>query len=898
VNNRHWATKGLVALLSSLLLVAVLRVDAATLVELPVAVTKGRHALDVSRAGKVGLYLNELRLVSLLLTLTDSGGFVDQRPHYVSITATAEDADVFRLSAVGTLTTKAGSVFDFAEGVAFDADGATVSYELTPRTDCTIEVLRLSLNFSVADFGGRHITVVDNKGGVHTWGLPAEKGEAILGSAAAVGAAAEFGDDNAVEISQIEGAYSTYLWDMRAWNQTQYSLNLRFAAGELKAGTPCRLSLRLGTRHKLRDPVLLAKVEQIREARKAHFLEHLRAKFKGKVLPLAPFDFAHADWQALRASGQGLEQIIPYVAQVCETIDMDPESKLFGYLDFHWRSGIAPDNATYVECMQPLACVWSTPGDWNPYYHDKALMQRIEAMAIYYCELVGLNGGFGGPWSHPLARIAEAYYRVGEAVDPDIAGVWVDRMLRRAEWIGREMVVDGQCTNQQAEGFHALQWTYWATGDERVLEWIDELKQRYLREAIQPPGYPVEMQGPDYYYQNVSTMALFWYYDLSRDPDILAAVRDRIIPWYGYVTLAEPPAGDDAGMLIGIRGHDTRTRGYARSRIPWVDSWTRYNVESAKAFHAATTAQAQPQAEEPSAEPMPQLPLEKLVEDRVWRNYVGTLPDSILERIGGFPDDVALSAKEVLAARRQVLACFREPFSRQLSDDYGGEYLFMRRPGYYAAISWGPIVQPAQRKGAGLQALWFPEVGTVVLSQNRQGPSHELVLTIPGTDERYYSAHAVPRVEVASQDGICSKVACSWELKGIPCKRRYVFDANRVEVRITHGALSEEARGERWHFEEVIPLMMDSRSQLAVLNGPNERSITESQAGLTATGILLRKNKREVKVQFRRKVVLDINPVAYKDANLYANAAGIAVARVAVRMPPEGTLVYRIAVKP
>lgn len=92
--------------------------------------------------------------------------------------------------------------------------------------------------------------------------------------------------------------------------------------------------------------------------------------------------------------------------------------------------------------------------------------------------------------------------------------------------------------------------------------------------------------------------------------------------------------------------------------------------------------------------------------------------------------------------------------------------------------------------------------------------------------------------------------------------------------------------------------MMDSRSQLAVLNGPNERSITESQAGLTATGILLRKNGREVKVQFRRKVVLDINPVAYKDPNPYANAAGIAMARVAVRMPTEGTLVYRIAVNP
>jgi len=314
--HRVRARKRSTAFTLSLLVIAASAGGAAQVVELPVEVAKGRHELHVSRAGRIRLHIDGLNIVGLLLTVTDSGGLADQRPAHVTISATAEDGDVFRLSATGTLTTRGGAIFDLSEDVTFDAQGAAVSYELTPRTDCAIELLRLAINLPVDRFSGRRVVAVDDVGGTHTWELPSQRGEAILGSGRIVQAGAEFGDGNAVQISEIQGASSTILWDMRGWDLPWYSLHLRLAAGELEAGTACRLSLRLSTPHELRDPALLAKVEEIRKARKAHFLEDLRAEFKGHVLPLAPFDSADADWQGLRADGRGLERVLPYVADV------------------------------------------------------------------------------------------------------------------------------------------------------------------------------------------------------------------------------------------------------------------------------------------------------------------------------------------------------------------------------------------------------------------------------------------------------------------------------------------------------------------------------------------------------------------------------------------------------
>ncbi len=859
--------------------------------EFPLAASRGRHTVQISEAGRVDLSVCGLDIAGLFLTATDSGGLVDQRPYYVPVTITVDDGDDYEITCTGTLTTRTGIVFDLRERLVLDSNGVSLAYDLTPRTDCTIDTLRLSVNLPVSHFAGRRVSATDSDGVSHAWVLPDEQGEPILGSAAMAEAVAEFGDGNGLEISGIAGPKSVLLWDMRGWQQAWYALDMRLAQGELKAGTRCHLEMRLTTRHELRDKALLGAVERAREAEAAHFLGDLRAEFRDEVLPVEPFNFADTDWEALRGMGGGLERIIPYVASVCDTIDMDPGGRLFGYADFHWRSGIAPDTATYVETMQPLACVWSTPGDANPHYRDPALMQRIEAMAVYYCELIGLDGSFGGPWSHPLARAAESYYRVGEWVDEDIADVWVDRMLRRAEFIGTKMVVQGQCTNQQAEGFHALQWTYWATGDERVLGWIDELKERYLSEAIQRPGYPVELQGPDYYYHTVSTMALYWYYELTHDDDIRDTVRDRIIPWHALTTLPEPPLG--TGLLVGIRGHDTRMRGFARAHIPWIDAWARQGLTSARAFCAANATQPPAQATRPASGPMPELTAVEAVKRGVWRNYVWKLPDSIIDRIGEVPGSVALSVEDVAAARREVLACFRQPFAEHLSDDYGGEYLFTRREGYYAAASWGPIVQSTQRKGAGLQALWAPDMGTVLLSQNREGPSHELLLSASDGSQAYGSSHADPVVEVSSDAGLVGELTASWELKGIPCSRRYSFRDGSVEVHVEAGQLPEAEGAVTWQLDEVIPLMMDGRTELVVRTGNEERLIEAPASGLSTSLIMVRKAGHEVRLEFGQEVTVDIDPAAYKDPSPYSNPAGIEIARVSVTMPADHDLKYR-----
>lgn len=860
--------------------------------DLPASATRGRYTLEVSRAGRVSLSLDGLTLVTLGLTLTDGGGFMDQRPAYVSVDAAGEAGTTFRLSVTGILTTRAGTVFDLREDIALDADGAAVSFELAPRTECAVEILELGFVLPIDHFAEGRVVARDGGGNARTWPLPADRDAAILGSATIARASIEFGKGNALELDRIRGSGSAILWDMRGWSLDWYKLSFRLASGKLAARTPSRLEVRLGTRHGLRDADLLGKLQQAREAGKARFLEDLRARFRSNVLPLRPFDFEHADWQALRK--HGLEGIVPYLAQVCDLIDMDPESRTFGYMDLHWRDGIGPGNATYVETMQPLACAWSTPGAWNPYYHDAALMQRIEAMAIHYCELVGLSGASGGPWSHPLARIAESYYRVGASVTPQIAAAWVDRMLRRAEYLGERMPVNGQCTNQQAEGLHALQWTYRATSDERVPVWIAALKRRYLREAIQPPGYPVEMQGPDYYYQNVSVMALYWYYQLSRDADIRAAVRDRIIPWYAYVTLPEPASGGGAGMLTGIRGHDTRTQGFARPYVPWLFNWAGYGVQSARAFQAAATSRRRSTPAPVSAEPMPRAPTQALVGRGLWTNHVWKLPEAILNDIGGLRDTAPLTIDEVLDARRAVLACFREPFSQRLSDHYGGEYLFLRRPAYYAAVSWGPVIQAKQRKGGGLQAVWAPAIGTVVLSQNRQGPSHELVLSRVGDDERYHGARSNPVVALGPDESPCRQLRASWSLKGAPCERLIVFHDDAVAVRVSHEPVPGAPDQEAWRFEEVIPLMMDGGTELVAQGNDGADVVSGPREGVEARAIVLRRHGREARIAFETTARIDIDPAAFKDPSAYANAAGIAIARIAVRVPAEGTLTYRI----
>jgi len=89
--------------------------------------------------------------------------------------------------------------------------------------------------------------------------------------------------------------------------------------------------------------------------------------------------------------------------------------------------------------------------------------------------------------------------------------------------------------------------------------------------------------------------------------------------------------------------------------------------------------------------------------------------------------------------------------------------------------------------------------------------------------------------------------------------------------------------------------MMDGRTELAVLAERDERSLGEAQSGLSAAGILLRKRGREVKIEFDREVVVDVDPGAYKDPSPYANAAGMSIARVAARMPTDGELTYRIS---
>jgi len=353
---------GLLALLLLLVITTLASADTGQEQDLPVNVSKADLKLAVTEAGRAYLHLNDLSLLGLGLILTDSGGLIDQRPHYFKARARAQDGELYRLQATGTLTSRTGIVFDFVEQMQFDETGLTVSYEVLPRTDCFIELLRLTITIPVDIFGGRRVVALDEQATSHVWALPAEQGDAVLGSGPMTRVAVEFGEDNAVEVDEIRGASATFLWDMRHWDLPWYSLNFRFGAGELKAGEARRLSVRVSTRHALRAPALLAMVDRARIEREAHFLPDLRAKFRGTVLPLAPFDFANANWRKLREHGDGLERVIPYLHQVCETIDMDPGSETFGYMDFHWRSGIAPDNATFVETMQPLACVWSTPG--------------------------------------------------------------------------------------------------------------------------------------------------------------------------------------------------------------------------------------------------------------------------------------------------------------------------------------------------------------------------------------------------------------------------------------------------------------------------------------------------------------------------------------------------------
>ena len=488
-------------------------------------------------------------------------------------------------------------------------------------------------------------------------------------------------------------------------------------------------------------------------------------------------------------------RMLRYVAQ---SQDLDPES---------------PD---YGECLNPavFAAMLSLDKPYNPYHDSEVLKKRLLlAMFRHYLDLRE-NDTFRGGWN-PYSggdallymEPATAFGLGAAAIEPDLRSLWFEAARRTPD---RFAFYIESCANQSAHWPVIFHWLHRVSGAPGYRELARDLQQRFADLAA-GRGYQREANGPDATYQGLAACNQALYYRMSGDEAAKDALRD-VYDLFNHTVAPEPD-----GARFGTSNFAHRTAG----------SWTHPQYNGGRNLmqgvlpEVALWLDPPPTEEELRATIRERLRTPPKPFDEVYKPGIRYCT-MVWSRL--FTDVLYPSRR--LPGEHRLPVVEAENFTRRI----GGEFTFVRRPAYYAAVYHGsPMPEWMKRRRRvdpdnprstyswnpvqGLSMFWTPAFGNAVLSTSWNGDAVQMLRADIGPNQCSFPGYWSLETDYDPDSGL---LTLRNDMVGLPARltRRIRFGEKEVEQQLQ---LRFEEAVEVQRLYKQIPVFSGKQNGLRIL---------------------------------------------------------------------------------
>ncbi|MGI5816609.1 MAG: hypothetical protein ACOX9R_00780 [Armatimonadota bacterium] len=421
---------------------------------------------------------------------------------------------------------------------------------------------------------------------------------------------------------------------------------------------------------------------------------------------------------------------IPYYLHHFHTLanSIIEEGENRGFIDIPvWRreQDNEPYNARVMENHLSFAWFYCTDRPWNPYHGHPAVRARLEAVLDFWVRMQNEDGRFSEygveRWNLPATAFATKF--MGRTLELLADGPPIDEELHRRVIEADRRAITVTLTD---EGLHSHGTRFanqfsnvWAGafayvdlfGDEEIRQLLEARLATSKEDFMSPAGYFYEANGPDWSYNmgtEQSNMRMAYHY--TKDGPLGDAFIEKMELWLEWVAYNSVPEPESSRWVLN-RCIETRT---ARSSF-----FTIGNLAVADRVPLARVWVTTQEQHESDIAARREALVESWPEMRELRlgDFSSFSPYTFLHRDHHLARPTEAEREEALALIPHIGS---DRFIHQRVDSrFPVQYTFVRRPGYYAALTTGEQVRPRQRYGLGL--VWTPALGAVLQSQTDAG---------------------------------------------------------------------------------------------------------------------------------------------------------------------------------
>ena len=478
-----------------------------------------------------------------------------------------------------------------------------------------------------------------------------------------------------------------------------------------------------------------------------------------------------------------------------------------------------------------LAWAYATDFPGNPYYKNPALLKRtVIALAIHLLRMT--EEDVFNEFEYNLRRRCWLHYHfdfpengtqpfhyIADDLPAETRHAIEQGLRRQAEHL---RYFHSDCTNQWAIMLHGHWHMHRVTGEDTYRDLVDRHLESLIRDDVgetdvahhyhvgqAPSGYFREIKGFDGPYNSVSAFHLGALYMETDNPALLDALR-RSFTLRNHLTLTEPN-----GSLVSPTNMNHRTQAMAsQPYYPDAALCTQFLPEAATWMHAYRAGLVH------------ELTL------NVWRpnEVAATLAEWVPREWNWSPTRAGfaaiISTLLVDYLRDVDVPESAHALPHQTDDRYlierGGEWIFAKRPGYYAIIYPGGEYRGQRwcrktRRGGGLSALWSPGIGTTVFSINEGDTfNHAFGGTFErdGEESRFGSSWSKPTFEI-DEEAATLTVRGRTDHAPLSYERRYHFRGEAIRVSLV---IEAEQRFAATTAFEDIPFLTKEGMEVTLLD--------------------------------------------------------------------------------
>lgn len=222
------------------------------------------------------------------------------------------------------------------------------------------------------------------------------------------------------------------------------------------------------------------------------------------------------------ASRPYLSLALPAAVRLMGAMDREPDSVTYGSLDrehWAWKFRDFP-RAMVQNGLYPIAVLWSTPFDDNPYYQNPRVLQWLSAGLRFMLDGQHGNGAVDafapndqdpGATLFAVHNMSEALRLVAEGLPGDLRQTALEGMRRACEFSLDREETHGFVSNHWALAALAYHTAGELLGDDRYRRRSETLLARILQNQS-GDGWYLEYEGPDPGYESLGIfhLAMLW----------------------------------------------------------------------------------------------------------------------------------------------------------------------------------------------------------------------------------------------------------------------------------------------------------------------------------------------------------------------------------------------------